>query len=281
MRLSIKDFIKDIVSFFVFLTILPQKRRKVILLYHCIDNIQRDKDPYKMSVKPTLFQKQMAYLSRHREQYIVTFDDGFAGVYSYAFPVLKKYKFRSILFVTTGFVDGDISFDGYFGAGYSPQPLTWEKIREMKDSGVEIGSHGLRHLNMADLDSEVLVREATESRERIREMLKDAPKVFAYPIGNRLSFNAKTERVLTSVGYERLYTNLMGSDVSDISPTKISRVRIYASDNLFRFKMKVAGAYDWIDRLPIIDQKFIYATSLLIFIIIFVLVGKLIIRMYS
>lgn len=39
---------------------------------------------------------------------VVTFDDGYSGFYDYALPVLKEEGIPCTLFVTTGFVNGDI-----------------------------------------------------------------------------------------------------------------------------------------------------------------------------
>jgi len=50
-------------------------------------------------------------------------------------------------------------------------------------------------------------------------------------------------------GYEKAYSNIMGMDNSPSEPFAINRIRVYPCDNIFRFRMKVAGAYNWIDRI--------------------------------
>ena len=43
--------------------------------------------------------------------------------------------------------------------------------------------------------------------------------------------------------------DLRGMDNSETEPFAIRRIRIYGTDNMFRFRIKVAGAYNWVDSL--------------------------------
>lgn len=59
----------------------------------------------------------------------IVFDDARAGVYRYAYPILKKYNFPFVVYVI-GRVVGDKGF------------MTWEQMKEMIESGLcELGSH--------------------------------------------------------------------------------------------------------------------------------------------
>lgn len=75
--------------------------------------------------------------------YIVfTFDDGRIDAYDAA-TILKQHNLVGTFFVTTGFIDGSFETDA-FGIGRSP--LTIEKLKQMKTNGMEIASHGDKHI---------------------------------------------------------------------------------------------------------------------------------------
>jgi len=64
---------------------------------------------------------------------VFTFDDGLADVYEVAFPLLKKYQLKVVVFLLPGWV-------GNKGV------LSWEQIDEMHHSGlVDFQSHSMNH----------------------------------------------------------------------------------------------------------------------------------------
>lgn len=245
------NLLKDVVSFFIYALICPFFRnKKAVLVYHSISSaISPYNDPYKINVGPDRFRAHMAYIARKKDKFTVTFDDSYENIYFNAFPIVQKHNVKSIVFVLTDYVDKKISMGCFFNKKYSPKPLTWNEVNEMKDAGVEIGCHSKTHKNLAELKSEELNGEAFTATKRIMDATGQRPRSFAYPFGNADSFNEKTEKVLKENGYKKIYTNIMGMDNSEEEPFKVRRIRIYSTDNIFRFKMKIAGAYNWVDML--------------------------------
>lgn len=231
------------------------KNKSAVLVYHSVDYIAKDDDPKKINVHPALFERQMAYIEKRKQRFVVTFDDGYKNIYINAFSAIKKYGIKSTLFLTTDYLDGKIKLDNFFDNKYSPAPLTWDQIKEINNSGVELGCHSLTHKNMADLDEETAYLESFVSKKRIMDMAGYSVNSFAYPFGNAGSFNEITKKILSSIGYKKAYTNIMGMDNSQSEPFMIKRIRIYSTDNMFRFEMKVAGAYNWVDSLVGIFEK--------------------------
>lgn len=85
---------------------------------------------------PVSLQKLNAFLGgRGRlpsKPLLITFDNGWESQYSIAFPILKKYHFRAVLFPYSNQID-------------MPEKLTWRKLKKMLDAEVfEIGTKGDR-----------------------------------------------------------------------------------------------------------------------------------------
>jgi len=112
----------------------------------------------------------------------LTFDDGWQEQYDVAFPILQRYGMRATFFVNTSFI------------GY-PRFMTWEELAEMRDAGMEIASHGRKHINLASADDRDAWREIAWSRERLEEELGLTVVSFAYPYGGyRRGLPAMLER---------------------------------------------------------------------------------------
>jgi len=242
--------IKDIISLFVYALFCSfRENKKAVLVYHSVDYITVGNDPDKINVNPELFEKHMAYISPQKDRFFVTFDDGYEGVYKNAFPIIKKYGVSSAVFLTTNFIDGKTPLGQICSSKIDLRPLDWAEIKEMNAAGMELGSHSLTHQNISKLDDEGIYSEATASKRRIEDMTGYKINSFSYPFGDKYSFNERTQGILKAAGYNKIYTNIMGMDNSDTAPLAIKRIRIYSEDNMFRFRMKIKGAYNWVDYL--------------------------------
>jgi len=87
---------------------------------------------------------------------VLTFDDGYADNWVYAFPVLEKYGHRAVVWMSVDFVDprreprptladvwaGRLREEALDPRGY----LSWVEMRRMAESGlVEVQSHAMTH----------------------------------------------------------------------------------------------------------------------------------------
>ncbi|MBM6939336.1 polysaccharide deacetylase family protein [Pseudoflavonifractor phocaeensis] len=95
---------------------------------------------------------------------LVTFDDGYASNYQYAFPVLQSLNMKAAIAVVGRLVDAD-----------DPLYLTWDMCREMDRSGlVEIGSHSY-DLHNLDADRRGLfVQGGPNGIQRLENETEDA-----------------------------------------------------------------------------------------------------------
>jgi peptidoglycan/xylan/chitin deacetylase (PgdA/CDA1 family) len=106
---------------------LPSWRGTLVLSYHRIGDA-RDCELNRslFSARPELLDRQLRFLRRHFEvvdpgtledtlastrgrRVLVTFDDGYRDLFQAAAPVLRANQVRALMFLCTGFIDGEAS----------------------------------------------------------------------------------------------------------------------------------------------------------------------------
>ncbi|WP_197361806.1 polysaccharide deacetylase family protein [Streptomyces clavuligerus] len=168
-----------------------------ILMYHAVAD--PSDDPYGIAVAPARLDRQLGALRRMgltgvgvgallraraegRDRGLVglTFDDGYADFTEAALPLLRRHGCAATLFVLAGRLAG--------GNDWDPEgprrPLLDEwGVRGALAAGIEIGSHGLYHVDLTVTDDDGLREETVRSRTWLRELTGTAPDGFCYPYG--------------------------------------------------------------------------------------------------
>lgn len=216
-----------------------------IFMYHIINSksIQEEgakvrSDPYSLSELD--FSQQMDYLFQNGYQtipldklvscaekkeelidkvLIITFDDGHVSNYTKAYPILQKRNFTATFFVTTGLVG-------------SNNMLSWEQIIEMKNNGMDIGSHTLTHPCPADLTVEELRYELEHSKKILEEHLGTEIKYVSSPTG---FFNPAMIHIAKEVGYKALCGGKVGINNISSDVFSLRRIAIKRNCNMSTF----------------------------------------------
>lgn len=182
------------------------------LMYHSVGDSRND--PYLITVDPGRLAAQLRWLNRHgltgvgmrellaaraagRDQGLVglTFDDGYADFLHLAVPALREHGHTATVFVLAGRLGGTNAWDP---DGPVKQLLDAQGIREAAGAGMEIGSHGLLHRDLTELDDAALAAEVGESRELLAEVTGTAPIGFCYPYG---TVDARVIAAVRRAGY--------------------------------------------------------------------------------
>ena len=170
----------------------------MVLMYHSVAPYEHD--PYGITVSPARFERQMRWLRRRglhgvsmsvllsawragraRGLIGLTFDDGYADFPEYAMPVLARYGFGATAFPVAGLLGGNNDWDP---DGPRKPLMTEAQVRQAADAGIEIGSHGLRHVSLPTTSAVTLAAEAAESRAILQAASGQDVTGFCYPFGH-------------------------------------------------------------------------------------------------
>ncbi|MDZ4286698.1 MAG: polysaccharide deacetylase family protein, partial [Prosthecobacter sp.] len=171
------------------------------------------------------------------EAFVITMDDGWEGVYTYAYPVLKEFGFPFTIYCYKKYVN------------IGGRSLKWDQIREMMKHGCEVGSHSVSHESLrakrgrTDADQQAwIMSELKDSKDFLEENLGVKVTSFAYPFG--IFDDAITETAM-SAGYETLVTVNNQKITWDTPLGKMGRYIIHGeSDTNFKLATSFRGRGD-------------------------------------
>lgn len=136
--------------------------------------------------------------------FVVTFDDGYESVYRYAYPVLRELDMKATVNLIVSLVR-----DGGDDDAFSPEVpryLTWEQVKEMRDSGlVDFQSHTYGMHCLEGGRPEALRRQPAEveadlrlAKELIEARVGGEVFAIAWPYG---AYDAKLVAAARGAGY--------------------------------------------------------------------------------
>ncbi len=208
-------------------------RKIPILMYHEVYSSQegpklRELTNPAYNIEVGAFRRQMAWLRERgirtlRMDEIVsdcpdgngssiclTFDDGWLGNYHHAYPILREYDLKATFFVTTRLIG-------------KPLYMTWDLLREMKDAGMSIQSHGVTHRPLAGLGQKDLNLELLISKRVIERQLSVRVRHLSLPHGLK---EFKIWPLARQIGYQSICTSDAGFYDCRMQPPWINRIRI-------------------------------------------------------
>jgi len=154
--------------------------------------------------------------SKKKLNILLTFDDGYKSWLKNVIPYLKREKISAIFFLDKR------------GFGLIPELVQDEH---------EIGSHTINHLRLPEL-SEGRLKEEVKRKEGIIS--------FAYPFGDKKSFNSKVIEEIKKAGYKYAFTILPGFNHKKTNKFLIYRDSLYPEMSNVLFKAWLRGSYDLI-----------------------------------
>jgi peptidoglycan/xylan/chitin deacetylase (PgdA/CDA1 family) len=242
----------------------PQ-RIKVLMYHRIVDNdVLARQDPLSVHVRE--FRRQLEFLNRWgftvitfedyrffeegelnlpKKPVILTFDDGYADIYTNAFPVLQEMGMKAVVFVLGDRRFTTNSWDHHLGLPPA-QLVDDQQILEMQAAGFEIGSHSLSHPRLPFLSKEQAWEEISRSRILL-EILSNTPvRTFAYPYGLT---NEKIKSMVAEAGYTFACGAFTGPATFGSDAYEIRRVRIHNTTGMIGFAMRLLAPYESYEHL--------------------------------
>ena len=226
-----------------------------VLNYHQINDV----DENLLTVSTSEFEAQMAWLKENgyqtitaselvdalqgrgtlpKQTVLITFDDGYIDNYQYAFPILKKYQMKAIIFLISDYIS------------LYPNYLTWEQLFEMQASGFEFGSHTLDHNVLTDLPPIAIDQELIGSKNVLQSRLGRKIEFLAYPCGYT---NSDIKARVKAAGYRAAFTVELGNVALGDDIYALNRVPVFGAmpHTMLRFsgRLRCPRFAAWLENL--------------------------------
>jgi peptidoglycan/xylan/chitin deacetylase (PgdA/CDA1 family) len=185
----------------------------LVLMYHSVSPY--DEDPHEVTITPQRFEKHMRWLRHRRLRGVsmaellsaraegrgrglvgLTFDDGYQDFVTYALPVLQRFGFTATAFVLAGRLGAQ---DEWNRPAAEKQLLTADEVCLLAKSGIEIGSHGLDHVELPEVEDTQLSAETGHSRAVLQDLVGQPVRGFCYPYGH---LDARVVNAVRAAGYD-------------------------------------------------------------------------------
>ncbi len=229
-----------------------------ILMYHKIGDPPPGSKLKKLWVSAGQFWQQMAYLKKHHylpltffdmlslqekgravpdNGVVISFDDGYLNNYEVAFPILREFNFKAVIFLVVNAVGKDNFWHDPQNEIRIPM-LSWAQAEKMQSWGIEFGSHTMSHIRLSKLGPKTIQEELDSSRRIIAEKLRKEPVSFANPYGNGQDDQA-IQGMIQKAGYRWACSVHQGKADLERTPYCLNRIFVRGDDNMFDFHLNM------------------------------------------
>lgn len=158
---------------------------------------------------------------------LITFDDAYRSLTTFAAPVLSRLGCPAVVFVPTGFVGGFNIFDSDTKEPIEPI-CGWADLATLQQSGFSIQSHSVWHHPLSDLDPDQIAEEVGDSKLALEQRLGCRVEIFAFPYGDPGRDVHTVQSSLRRAGY-RAACQFVGGvfEPGSLDPFALSRVPMW------------------------------------------------------
>jgi peptidoglycan/xylan/chitin deacetylase (PgdA/CDA1 family) len=160
--------------------------------------------------------------------FLLTFDDGFLGVYEHAAPVLKNLGWPATVFLVSALTGEQDEWT----RKQNPDGLTHslmgaEHIAALRRQGFTFHSHTRHHADLPALADGPLAEELEGSRLELESLLGEAVPYLAYPYGR---YDQRVIQAAQAAGYKAAFSVQAGFNRQDVDRYRIRRLDIFGTD---------------------------------------------------
>jgi peptidoglycan/xylan/chitin deacetylase (PgdA/CDA1 family) len=127
----------------------------------------------------------------------LTFDDGYASVGEWAWPVLRERHLPATLFVVPGFFGEQMSFP-WDQPSAETRLMRADDVRRVAGEGMDVQSHSLRHRWLPHGADTALLDDLITSKDLIASCIGRPVDGLAYPAGG---WDGRVRRITRDAGY--------------------------------------------------------------------------------
>lgn len=165
---------------------------------------------YETMTLSELYKSFFEDLTLPKNPIILTFDDGYDDIFTYAAPIMQSLGQAADMFIITGSV-------GHYGY------MDWAEIKKLSDLGFEIESHTVTHPSLKNLSGIKLDSELINSKKSLEDAIDKPVNFLCYPSG---AYNQNVINKAEAAGYLAGITTLEGANISSTLLYEIPRIRI-------------------------------------------------------
>ncbi len=154
---------------------------------------------------------------------IISFDDGYEGNFTHAFPLLKQYGFHAVFFVTTNWIG-------------QPGMMTWQMLAQMAREGMSIQSHTKTHPFLKQLSDEQVACELQDSKLAIEQHLSTQVRFVSLPNG---SYGENYKKLAIEAGYTGGCSSHIGYNTAATDGFLMQRILVSSHYTIREFRQIV------------------------------------------
>lgn len=120
-------------------------------------------------------------------------------------------------------------------------PMSWDQLREMAASGMEIGSHSCSHAVLANESRQRIQAELRQSRQRIETEIGKPCRSLAYPVGGDTAISPMVIAEAKDAGYQYACSYISGiNQHPPVDPMQLRRLHVELDQNFHEFTATLA-----------------------------------------
>ena len=184
-------------------------------------------------------------LDSSRNYALITFDDGYAGVYEHGLRILMEYEYPSTIYLTTDAIGGSSARNSSEFPGLYPgeRMLTWPQVRELSRNGFTPGGHMKQHLDITTCNPDAATEQLVGSKAEIEQRIGVPCASFAYPWGR---YDTRSKKLVAGAGYRNAVTAIHGPVRPHEDLFAIPRIDIRRDYSRSDFEASLRGDWDFL-----------------------------------
>lgn len=120
-------------------------------------------------------------------------------------------------------------------------PMSWDQLRQMAASGMEIGSHSCSHAVLANESRQRIQSELMQSRQRIESEIGKPCRSLAYPVGGGTAISPMVVAEAQDAGYQYACSYISGINRQpQADPMHLRRLHVELDQNFHEFTATLA-----------------------------------------